>query len=352
MILIITKLLTDTTVVSVRELLEAQGQEVVVLSQEVMEQNASFRINRAADGTAQAILRLAEREINFATDVSAAWIWRSWRPEPLLERYQQLAKQHDEWNFFSGEWGALYKGIVLAIKCHNIFCINPPPFHDAFEEKCAQLWVAADVGFNIPDTLFTAHLPYAQDFYEQHADSIIYKPFRPFFKMIPAKDEEPSKIAKLLTNRVSKQHFSNARNAVPTPGIFQPYVDKAFELRIVVVGREIFACSIHSQSSERAREDWRRYDIPNTPHQVYALPDDLAAKVRNYMDRLQLVFGSIDMIVTPEGEHIFLEINPNGQFDWIARLTGMPIYEHFAAMLQAASIDYPIPLAQEAVNAQ
>jgi glutathione synthase/RimK-type ligase-like ATP-grasp enzyme len=60
------------------------------------------------------------------------------------------------------------------------------------------------------------------------------------------------------------------------------------------------------------------------------------------MDRLGLVFGSIDMILTPQGDYVFLEINPNGQFDFVARLAGLPIYEHLAAMLLAGKVQYSI----------
>lgn len=349
MILIITKLLDDTSVIHVRDMLQTQGAEVMVVGPETMEKQASFRIQASSHGRPQALLRIAGHEFDLAKDITSAWIWRSWRPEPLLAQYGTLIDHPDEWNFFSGEWAVFYKSVTTALQYNGVFCVNPPPFHDAFEEKCAQLWIAADVGLHIPSTLYTAHLPYAKDFYDEHSGSIIYKPFRPFFKVVPTKPGEQSKIAKLLTNRVSAQHFERAQNAVPTPGIFQPYVEKQFEIRIVVIGRELFACAIDSQNSERSREDWRRYDIENTPYTPYDLPTDLADKIRRYMDRLGLVFGSIDMIVTPEGDHVFLEINPNGQFDWIAQLSGLPIYQHLAAMLRAGSIDYKAELDQHEV---
>ncbi len=352
MILIITRLLGDKPVVQVRDMLQAQGAEVMVIGPETMEKDASFKIHYSSPGRPQALLRLADREFDLAKDIKSTWIWRSWRPEPLLAQYANLVKHPDEWNFFSNEWAAFYKSVTTALQYNGVFCVNPPPFHDAFEEKCAQLWIAADVGLTIPTTLYTAHLPYAQDFYHEHADSIIYKPFRPFFKVVPTKPGEQSKIAKLLTNRVSAQHFDTAKQAIPTPGIFQPYVEKQFEIRIVVIGRELFACAIDSQNSERSREDWRRYDLKNTPYTPYELPADLADKIRRYMDRLGLVFGSIDMIVTPEGEHIFLEINPNGQFDWIAQLSGLPIYEHLVAMLRAGSMDYKAELEPEVLHAE
>ena len=41
--------------------------------------------------------------------------------------------------------------------------------------------------------------------------------------------------------------------------------------------------------------------------------------------RLGLRYGAIDLILTPEGDYVFLEINPNGQWQWIEEPTGLPI---------------------------
>lgn len=40
---------------------------------------------------------------------------------------------------------------------------------------------------------------------------------------------------------------------------------------------------------------------------------------------LGLAYGAIDMIVTPDGEYVFLEINPTGQYQWLEALTGLRI---------------------------
>jgi glutathione synthase/RimK-type ligase-like ATP-grasp enzyme len=224
----------------------------------------------------------------------------------------------------------------------RIFCVNPPPFHAAFEEKCCQLMLAADVGLRIPPTLYTASLAAARDFFTEHDGSIIYKPFRPYLQLLEAEGDQPTRVRRLLTNRVRAADLIEDPEALATPGIFQPYVEKQIELRIVVVGRRLFACAIHSQRSERSHDDWRRYDLEHTPYERYDLPPGIASKLLQLMERLGLVFGSVDMILTPEGDHVFLEINPNGQFDWIANRTGLPIYEHLGAMLRAGSVDYPV----------
>ena len=58
------------------------------------------------------------------------------------------------------------------------------------------------------------------------------------------------------------------------------------------------------------------------------------------------MFGGVDLIVTPEGEHVFLEVNPNGQFDFIAKLANLPIYERLAEMLLAGKVLEPAAVPQ------
>ena len=49
--------------------------------------------------------------------------------------------------------------------------------------------------------------------------------------------------------------------------------------------------------------------------------------------RLGLAYGAIDLVLTPDGRYVFLEINPNGQYLWIEQLTGLPISEAIAEWL-------------------
>ena len=87
----------------------------------------------------------------------------------------------------------------------------------------------------------------------------------------------------------------------------------------------------HEVSVEEAR-DLVRTDNNGT-HLVHELDATVAHRVHALMRRMGLCFGSLDFIVTPEGEHVFLEVNPVGQFGWIAEQTGLPIYERLADLL-------------------
>ena len=350
MILILTQFEDDPTVRHLSRLLRARGVAPVVVAPTSLEEPSSLVIANDPGGGARSTLRLGDRAIDLA-GVRAAWLWRGWQGHPLLERFGPLAGRPEECRFVEHQWLAFHRGFSLLLAQAGVFCVNPPPWNTAFEEKCCQLALAAEVGLRIPPTLYTARLSPAREFSGEHGGALVYKPFKPFFRVIEGENGQPSRQQRLLTNRVKTEELVEGDGFVPTPGIFQPYVEKQVELRIVAVGRDLFACAIHSQQSDKSREDWRRYDLDNTPYRPYELPADVATKVRRLMARLGLVFGSIDMIVTPAGEHVFLEVNPNGQFDFVARLAGLPIYEHLAAMLLAGKVDDPVEALQGAPNA-
>jgi glutathione synthase/RimK-type ligase-like ATP-grasp enzyme len=107
--------------------------------------------------------------------------------------------------------------------------------------------------------------------------------------------------------------------------IFQAYVPKRFELRVTVIGNQVFAAEIHSQLTNHTRYDWRRYDLSRTPHLRHELPPEIQDKCVRLVEQLELSYGAIDMVLTPEGRYVFLEINPNGQYLWIEEQTGLPI---------------------------
>jgi len=117
------------------------------------------------------------------------------------------------------------------------------------------------------------------------------------------------------------------------PILAQEYIEKKLELRITIVGQKMFTCAIHSQDSEQTRIDWRRYDFRNVKHLPYQLPEKIKQKLHKLMKIWNLSFGAIDMILTPEGKYVFLEINPNGQWLWIEQLTEMPISRVIAELL-------------------
>jgi len=198
--------------------------------------------------------------------------------------------------------------------------------------KQYQLMVAAEVGLEIPATVIgnspSGVINFLNRVEPPFAAKTIYSPGVRF------SDEGKERRISLYTRKLSNESITSRIKTIKNcPTIIQCYIEKDFELRITIVGEKVFACAIHSQNSSRTTEDWRRYDLPNTPHKIYTLPPEVESSCKALLKKLGLPFGCIDMVVTPEGKHVFLEINPNGQWLWIEQLTGLPISESIADLL-------------------
>ena len=339
MILIFSQFHDDITPNRVVDRLRERGSDVVLVASSTLTRPSGLRLRPNGGPRPDCILELEERAIDLR-EVGAAWLWRPWQPHVALHR-QFAAERPEEWQFFHREWQSFHRGVSMVLRELGVFCVNPPPWGIAYEEKASELLIAAEAGLSVPPTLSTASMTTARAFCDEHRDGIIYKPHHAFTRMIEPEGDGPWRAQSLLTNRVAPEHLVEVEGMLPTPGVFQPYVSKAFELRVVVVGRRLLACRIDSQSFDRTREDWRRY-YDGVRYEPYTLPEPVAAGLLALVERMHLNFGSIDMIVTPEGEHVFLEINPMGQFDFVAAWAGLPIYEHLVAMLEAGSVDYRV----------
>jgi hypothetical protein len=115
------------------------------------------------------------------------------------------------------------------------------------------------------------------------------------------------------------------------PVIFQRYVPVELDLRVTVVEDDVFAAAIRSGPDYQA--DYR-LGLASATVTAYELPHDVAARLLDLMKALRLSFGAIDMRVTPDGEHVFLEVNPAGEYLFISERTGQPIPAAIAASLE------------------
>lgn len=195
--------------------------------------------------------------------------------------------------------------------------------------KPFQLLAASNVGLKIPKTFISSNPQRCLDFIKSCGGEGIIKVFGS-----PGLKDKKGRGLVVFTNRVNLSHIEKYGNEITCcPVMLENYVPKKLELRITVVGEKIFPCAIYSQDSERTKDDWRKYDFKNVKHERFELPKSVERKLLALMRVFKLNFGAIDMILTPKGEFVFLEINPNGQWGWIERLTEMPISETIANVL-------------------
>ena len=118
------------------------------------------------------------------------------------------------------------------------------------------------------------------------------------------------------------------------PSLFQERVEKAYELRVFYLDGEFHAMAIFSQNDPQTRTDFRQYNRERPNRNVpYRLRPDLAGRLRRLMDGLELETGSIDLLTTPDGREVFLEINPVGQLGMVSRPCNYHLERKIAELL-------------------
>ena len=202
----------------------------------------------------------------------------------------------------------------------DAYWMNPPLADEVSQRKIRQLQVARQVGLSIPDTLVTNQPDQAREFLAGHGvEQVVRKAFRNIA-------QAPRETHRLTLDDIDK--LDAARYA---PVIFQKYVPADRDLRVTIVGDDIFAASI--QSEAQYASDYRP-GLGSATVRPYTLPEDVARRTLELMREFGLQYGAVDFRVTPEGEHVFLEVNPAGEFLFISRRTGQPIAEAIAAQLE------------------
>lgn len=216
-------------------------------------------------------------------------------------------------------------GMIASLKT---FHLDPVWRVNQANNKQLQLQVAQQLGLAIPRTLITNSPTAVREFAKDCPDGIITKMLSSF--AIYEKGEEKV----VFTNTVSAEDLAELDGLSFCPMTFQQRVPKRLELRVIIVGRQIFTASIDSQASQYAKDDWRRDGVAMVDDwQSYQLPDQVEERLLKLMDYFGLNYGAIDIILTPEGEHVFLEVNPVGEFFWLEKSPGLAISQAIAELL-------------------
>ena len=116
--------------------------------------------------------------------------------------------------------------------------------------------------------------------------------------------------------------------AVPT--IFQEHIDGVRHVRAVVLGEEVTWIEFSSTDL-----DWRR----NVPERMQANHGDKVAcsQLVALCKSLELRMGIADLKYRADGELIFLELNPQGQFLYAERFLPFSLADRFAEFLLSLS---------------
>ena len=219
--------------------------------------------------------------------------------------------------------------ILGAIASLQGFHLDPMANIERAKHKQLQLQVARKLGLAIPRTLTTNNREAVVAFVQECEGKAIAKMLSSF-----AIYDEKGRETVVFTNPVKTEDLEELEGLRFCPMTFQEQIPKVLELRATIVGKQVFTAAIDSQQLPKARYDWRRQGIALLDKwKPYQLPQEIEKNLLALMDYFGLNYGAIDLILTSDDRHIFLEINPVGEFFWLERSPGLPISQAIAEIL-------------------
>jgi len=321
MILIITSK-RDGHINAVATALERAGVAWVRLNTEDAPRNVDMALDPST-GVGTLVVRDSGRSFALGA-IGAVWYRK---PDPVDLSHFDLAAAGLE--YVEAECNEILQGLYALL--HRAFWINHPLTSRLAHRKMLQLNVARRVGFQTPRTLITNNVENALAFAARCAWNLAIKSLGSLSVTSHAQDGTVQ--YGIFTRRIGQEELLALQGTIPyMPTVFQEYIAKRHELRVTVVGKQIFACRIDSQANELTREDMR-FDVRSLRHEIVQCPHPIAEKLLAYMQAFQLNFGCFDLAVSNDGTYVFFECNPNGQYAWVEELTGAPISAAIADML-------------------
>jgi len=271
-------------------------------------------------GDERLLLRTGQEIIDL-TEISAVWYRRiaigANIPTTMNSQVRQASLQESR---------VTIQGLLASLPA---FYLDPIIKIERAKNKQLQLKIAQETGLDIPRNLTTNNPEAVQKFAQSCEEGIVAKMLSSF-----AIYGEQGQEQVVFTNKVKPEEINNLDGLHLCPMTFQELIPKALELRTVIVGDRLFTASIDSQSNAKALHDWRRQGMEMIQNwKAHELPTDVSHKLLKLMKYFGLNYGAIDLILTPDGHYVFLEINPVGEFFWLERYS-----PHFPISLSIAEL--------------
>lgn len=296
--------------------------QLIIIDPRSLLEEAELSYEVAADGTTRVLI----------DDVALADVSGAWFRKPMMPSPDELPVA-DEFAPYSASaiaehYVQLFATFPLARWVSDYYAIRRA------SNKLHQLAVARRIGLPTLPTLFTSHSERARTFIRSH-QRVVSKPISIVHPTVDGQQKV------LFTVLVEADDMPDLGNLHLAPSIFQVAPHVECDLRITVVGDQVFpATVVTSGTAEFPRVYDSRvgnYEGGLEIAEAADFPPALARGCVRLVKELGLAFGAIDMIRDHDGAYWFLEINPNGQWAYIENATGQSIGNALAQYLAGYS---------------
>lgn len=275
-----------------------------------------MRINRDDDfDQSFPLIQISNAELIENSDYTSIWFRRS--IDPHYENEHLIKDERDQQRVFSRvsknlfyEYSHASQFLFSTITRKKPVLGNPQAWRI---NKLQVLEFARLCQLTIPETIITCSKKHVTSFYQRYG-TVITKPISELYDL-RIKNEFETQVYINYTEELTESMISQLPDTF-FYSLFQQKIEKEIEIRVFFLHGKCFSMAIFSQADSQTRVDFRKYT--NNRNVPYALPHEIEDKLRQLMGTLKLNSGSIDLIKTPQGEYVFLEVNPTGQYGMIS----------------------------------
>lgn len=201
----------------------------------------------------------------------------------------------------SGAWSATLRGVLGTLD--QVSWVSDPA---ALERAANSVWMlkaAVLAGLPVPRTLLTNDPAAAQAFFDDCSGAVLARPL--------GRGEDGG--------RVEAEHVENLERLRRAPCLFQEARDEGLEVRVAIVGREVFAAE--------------RQSVPHEPYVRHTLPNDVSNACLRLLDRCGLGAATIELRAGPASAYHFLGLDPYGNWLALQEQAELPIADAMADLL-------------------
>jgi glutathione synthase/RimK-type ligase-like ATP-grasp enzyme len=239
-------------------------------------------------------------------------------------------------------------GFILAEQCrftrwliglhehYPIRWINRPSASFRAENKFLQLKGARAHGLVVPRTLVTTKPERFKAFLASEG-SVVAKPLCGY-----AWEYASGETLAAFANVIDAETAATLSDAdiARCPTMYQQRVDKIADIRMLVLGQDLLAYKIVQEGEQHLDYRIGFFQQDHLRYEPISVPASVKTSVNAFVNSLGIEFASADFALTPDGEFVFLDLNPNGQ--WLFLESGCPadrVGARFCSFFVKGSLD-------------
>lgn len=191
--------------------------------------------------------------------------------------------------------------------------VSDPDAHRHAENKLRQLHAARQAGLRIPQTLVSQNPALIRAFCARQPTIV---------KAVAGTNKTP-----LMAHTVNEELLASDDSLRLSPAIYQERIEGQHHLRVHAFGAEMHAALMTCDEL-----DWRIH-LDRLKVRRHALPSDLQRRLRHFLSLMGLNMGIFDLKLDQDGDPVWLEVNPQGQFLFLEGMSDLRLADAFADYL-------------------